>query len=190
MIIGLSGYAQSGKDTCADYISSEYDFVKVSFATALRDCIWVLNPYVGGSGLRYQDALQTFGYESAKHKFPEIRRLLQCMGTEVGRNILGPEVWVNALMRNLTVGYDYVISDVRFPNEYNAIKKTGGVIVRVSRTGVMPVNDHDSETALDEYKFDADLYNMLSKEYLYRQIDELMFKKNIPKPTKKGSSNA
>jgi hypothetical protein len=187
MIIGLSGYAQSGKDTCADYISSEYGFVKVAFGGVLREALWALNPWVGVA-IRYQDAVHAYGYNEAKEIFPEIRRLLQYMGTDVGREILGPDVWVNALMSHLTPGYDYVISDVRFPNEYDAIKKNGGVIFRINREDTAPINEHSSEIALDEHEFDGYLHNVADKNELYDQIKLHMVAYSYP-PIKLGESN-
>ena len=51
------------------------------------------------------------------------------------------------------------ISDVRFPNEADAIRAFGGLVVRVERPGVGPINGHESEIALDGYDFDLVVVN-------------------------------
>lgn len=100
------------------------------------------------------------------------RKLLQLLGTEAGRNIIHPNIWVNALFANYkkiaynwdcdgntTVeGYpNWIITDVRFPNEAKAIKDRGGILIRINRPQyldnglVIRKNEHLSETSLDDY---------------------------------------
>lgn len=179
MIIGLSAYAQSGKDTVADVLVSELGFVKTSFAGVLRDCMAALNPIVeivdGQHLVRYNKVVNALGYESAKVVYPEVRQLLQRMGTEVGREILGENIWVDSAMSKLVTGNDYVFTDVRFDNEFQAIKNADGYMVRIIRPGVTPVNSHPSETSLDNHKFDLKIYN-------HAGIDELAeAARNLPK---------
>ena len=100
------------------------------------------------------------------------RKLLQLLGTECGRQIIHPNIWVNALFSdykkiaynwdcdgNTTVeGYpNWIITDVRFPNEAKAIKDRGGILIRINRPQyldnglVIRKDEHLSETALDDY---------------------------------------
>ena len=100
------------------------------------------------------------------------RKLLQLLGTEAGRQIIHPNIWVNALFADYNpLGFDYkgsvgkkikgswvypnwIITDVRFPNEAKIIKDKGGILIRVNRdngTRAIDVNPHPSETALDDY---------------------------------------
>ena len=73
------------------------------------------------------------------------RLLLQLLGTKCGRNIIHPNIWVNALMseykwinnpngilRNM-VAPNWIITDMRFPNELKAVKDRGGITIRVNR---------------------------------------------------------
>jgi hypothetical protein len=158
MIVGVSGYARAGKDTLANVLVGRHGFERKAFADFLRDALYVLNPYLA-PGVDLQSVVDLHGWDYAKTQGPidqhkEVRRLLQVMGTEVGRKMLGEDVWVNALFNSLEPTGNYVISDVRFPNEYEAIKEVGGFVVRVERPGTQPVNAHPSETALDDHEFD------------------------------------
>jgi hypothetical protein len=63
------------------------------------------------------------------------RLALQLMGTEAGRDVFHPDLWVHTVLRRCEQApyNNYVIADVRFPNEINAIVKSGGKVVRVRR---------------------------------------------------------
>lgn len=156
MLIGLSGYAQAGKDSLGAALVRNYGFTRYAFADALKEVVYRLNPLVGGPGgvlgWRLQDYVDLDGWEKAK-KTPEIRRLLQVMGTEAGRQVLGDNIWVDTVL-NQVGNRDVVITDCRFPNEAQAVKDRGGFVVRVARPGVNAVNAHPSETSLDDWDFD------------------------------------
>jgi hypothetical protein len=156
-LIGLSGYAQSGKDTAAD-VMKEFGYERVAFADVLRSAVYALNPLMP-DGRRVQDIVDEMGWDSAKVNFTEIRTLLQKMGTEVGRNLLGENVWVDTALNGLDPNGKYVVTDCRFPNEAAAIRDRGGIVIRVARAGVKRANDHPSETSLDNYDFDDILVN-------------------------------
>jgi hypothetical protein len=89
-----------------------------------------------------------------------IREFLQKLGTDAMRNGLHPNVWVNALMADYDKDSNWIITDTRFPNEAQAIKDKGGIIIRVNRPGVKPINNHPSEIALDNWKFDYTIANV------------------------------
>ena len=155
IVIGLSGYARAGKDTVAKIIC-EYGFEQRSFADPLRAMLAALDPKLG-SHRRVSDLLGFHDWESAKSD-PEVRQLLQRLGTEAGRNVLGENIWIDALFRSPSSGR-LVVPSVRFPNEAEAIRSRGGIVVRVTRPDHGPVNRHGSETALDDFDFDAHVLN-------------------------------
>jgi len=157
MIIGLSGYAQSGKDEIAKILLEE-GFERAAFADTLREALLALNP-MAGFGVYLKDVVALLGWEEAKRNYPEVRRLLQHMGTEAGRDIFGPQIWVNRTLGKLDPTKNYIITDVRFQNEADAIRDLGGQMWRVTRPGHGPVNGHSSETALDNYLFDYTVEN-------------------------------
>jgi hypothetical protein len=108
-----------------------------------------------------KDVIDMYGWDGYKDtKFgPEIRRILQRMGTEVGRNILGENIWVDAVLDTLDDQGRYVFTDCRFKNEASAVVELGGQVWRVDRPGVEPANDHISEIGLDNWPFDARFNN-------------------------------
>ena len=156
-VIGITGYAQHGKDSLGDMFA-EIGFRKMAFADALRRCVATLDPVVGQYGERYSEVLAKVGYEEAK-KLPEVRRLLQVMGTEVVRDILGEDSWVRALEKEWTeAGMEsIVITDVRFPNEAEWVHRQGGTLIRVIRplfeNGVS--REHPSELHIESLQDDV-----------------------------------
>lgn len=170
MIIGLGYRRRMGKDTIADVLVRDYGFIKMSFTHdgGLQDACMALNPIVGveveyndhsnGEGgywekkvVRYSDVCNDLGYEGAKDKYPEVVRTLQRMGTEVGRNIIDPDVWVNIAIAKCDLDKDYVFVNCRFANEAVAIRsRSGGITMLVERPG-FDLNDsediavHESE---------------------------------------------
>lgn len=159
-LIGLSGYARSGKDTVAQIIGALYGHERIAFADKLKDLSQRIDPYVafpGSNKHRLREALADLGPEDVK-TIPEVRRIYQVVGNEV-RNVLGENVWVDAALNQMEPGKSYVISDVRYPNEALEIKRQGGMVYRVIREGVGPANDHISEVALDKWEFDNFIIN-------------------------------
>ena len=157
MIIGLSGYAQSGKDTVAELLCLNYGFKRISFALPMRDAIYTLNPLVDDSH-RIVDLVDEYGWDVAKAN-PEVRRLLQVFGTEVGRNLFGETFWIDQAFKRAEEYERVVFSDVRFPNEATAIQQRGGDVWRINRHNHAPVNGHKSEHAMDMFMFKHVLYN-------------------------------
>lgn len=186
IIVGLSGYAGSGKDTAAKALLWTGEWTHASFAAKLKAVAYALNPLIpvhrGQLGydefnvadtspiyVRYAEYLDKVGHEQGKFGNPEVRALLQRVGTDAGREVLGEDVWVDAAMRDLPPG-NVVFTDCRFPNEAAAIQAAGGYVIRIERPGTAPVNPHPSETALDDFPFDARIINDGSQQDLHRQL--------------------
>lgn len=176
MLIGLSGYARSGKDTVGAILTERFGYARRSFADAVRAGALAIDPVVcsGRDGLmRLSSLVGDLGWETAKN-LPEVRRLLQRIGTDFGRSLLGENVWVDAAFQGVSPGQRIVFTDCRFPNEASAVRASGGLMVRVERPGVVSVNSHVSERALDDWTFDEVIENDGSIDKLERIVCELV----------------
>jgi hypothetical protein len=159
-LIGLSGYARSGKDEAAKALG-ELGYQRVAFADKLRAFLYALNcpvqPFDGHfPTLTVQEVVDRYGWDGYKSTpyGDHLRVLLQRLGTEAGRGVLWDSIWIDAAFHDLDLDGKYVVTDCRFPNEAAAVRDRGGYMVRIERTGVGPANSHPSETSLDDYNFD------------------------------------
>lgn len=175
MIIGLTGYARVGKDTVAGYFIHN-GYTKAAFADPMREALLKLNPIVtiGGQYTHLGDVVTRMGWEAVKQLSPELRPLMQRMGTEVGREMFGENFWVDLAMKNVAQYPDVVFSDVRFKNEADAIVEAGGVVIRVVRDGVIPANGHISESDMDDYPVDYVIGNHGLPHELYAKVNVLL----------------
>lgn len=173
MLIGLTGYAQSGKDTVANLLVENYGYTRIAFADPIRELLYRLNPETmsAAGSLRLQSLVDDYGWDVAK-QVPEVRRLLQELGVGA-RKIIDESVWVTTALR-AHAGDKVVFTDVRFENEAVIIKLMGGQIWRVKRLGVSAVNDHISESELDGYKVDQIFVNNGSVDDLKMLLDTRM----------------
>lgn len=156
MIIGLTGYAQSGKDTVAKILVDKYGFVRVAFADKIRDFLYEMNPMidsVAGEPIFLKERVDRDGWEVAKQN-PHIRRALQNAGISA-RNHFGDDFWIRETFRPVGMHNKIVVTDVRFKNEADWIKQYEySQLWRIKRPGVGAVNGHISEHEMDDYKAD------------------------------------
>ena len=191
MIIGISGKAGSGKDTAAkmlevlyanpdisyeDFANKRYknfaDIQIVHFADSLKETAQVLFR-IGEWETNTQEGKKTTINWIGK----TVRELLQGIGQGL-RDAIDPNLWVKILFANTEDWSNYIIADVRYPNEVYAIKKRNGVLIRIDRKGAGAGN-HSSETALDDYKeWDVHIENNSSIEDLFEAMR--IFTKNYP----------
>jgi hypothetical protein len=154
MIIGLTGYAQSGKDTVAKVLTNNFGFERVSFADPIRKLLYETNPTVKDGGYRLQGVIDGYGWDVAKTAFPEVRRLLQDLGVGA-RKVFGEDFWVKQALGKYKPGDKVVVTDVRFTNEADYLKSfSEAQLWRIKRMGVGPVNTHVSEHDMDGYRVD------------------------------------
>lgn len=178
--IALIGRARSGKDTVAARLVTK-GFTRVAFADPLKAAALNINPYVPttyGVTVRLQSLIADVGWEYAKDNYPEVRRLLQYTGQTVRDIDRG--FWVRAALATIAdIWSPVVVSDVRYPNEADALRSAGFRLVRIIRTTAGPLpggaSRHSSETALDRYRYPADdvIRNNGTLEDLYAQVDAL-----------------
>ena len=181
MLLGIYGYARSGKDTIAEHLIANYGFNRIAFADPMREALLRLNPTVFSAGLymSLEVALKMAGgnWDTLKEDCTELRGLLQRMGTEVGREMFGDDVWVLPALEKAYTMDKVVFTDVRFQNEAKAILDAGGRLWKVVRPGVGPVNSHKSDNelaSLPDSAWDAIITNDSTKEDLFAALDETM----------------
>ena len=145
MIIGICGFAGSGKDTIADYLQNIHQFRRESFAHTLKDAVssvfgWDRDMLEGRTRESREWREQADPWWTERLSMPVTPRLvLQVWGTEVARKSYHDDIWIASLENKLRKTHDdVVISDCRFPNEIRAIKAANGVVIRVVR-GPEPV---------------------------------------------------
>lgn len=178
-LIGVAGFARSGKDTIADYLVREHGYTRLAFADDMRDMLYAINPIVTYNDidgfLRVKDFVDANGWDLAKVEYPEIRALLQRLGTDAGRKVLGDTIWTDALLAKArAIGGNIVIADVRFEDECEAVRVNGGKVIRVSRPGISSVNDHISDKRLPDAWVDYEIENGGSIEDLERKVSTLI----------------
>jgi hypothetical protein len=179
-LIGLTGYAQSGKDTLAKLLVDNYGYRRVAFADKIREFLYEINPMVACSPTGYlRDLVDLVGWDKAKQE-PQVRRLLQDLGVGA-RKLFGDKFWVAQVLLHISSSEKIVITDVRFINEAESIKKYDGAQVwRVKRSGVFAVNTHVSETEMDGHSVDQIFVNNGSIQDLENLLKSRM-KNALPK---------
>ena len=182
MLIGISGLKRCGKDTAANYLVKNYDFIKRPMAYPLK---------------KICKSLFMFSDDQLNGELKEVtdprwygvtpRETMQYIGTDLLRNKLGkimPGLDKEIFLDNFRLWYEMhrydnvVIPDIRFKNEYDMIKSLGGIILLVDREKRIFNNDtHESE----KIDFGHD-YTIMNKEnhvdYLYNSIDTIMKNNN------------
>lgn len=140
MILGVTGLIGSGKDTVADYLCTFHGFKRVSFAASLKDAVssvfgWDRELLEGSTKTSREWREQTDTWWSERLGMDITPRwVLQYWGTDVLRNHFHTDIWVASVENKLRQSTDnIVITDCRFANEVDAIKRAGGVTARVER---------------------------------------------------------
>ena len=141
MIVGLVGFIGAGKGAVADLLVDRHDFFKESFANSVKDAVSVI--FGWDRALLEGDTPESRAWREQDDKFWSEklgkafspRLALQLMGTEAGRDVFHPDLWVHTVLRRCQNApwNNYVIADVRFPNEIKSIREAGGVVIRVKR---------------------------------------------------------
>jgi adenylylsulfate kinase-like enzyme len=160
-IVGLTGRAGTGKDTLASFLVREHGYVRYGLADPIKE---LLNARFGWTDDNWSDRAwkeTPVLRDDFTHLSVSPREMAQWLGTEVGRNLAGQDIWVDALLAT-AAARDHrrvVISDVRFNNEASRIQTRGGVVVNVYRPQVDKVTWHVSERGVDDLFIDYEVNN-------------------------------
>jgi hypothetical protein len=171
-LIGITGRARTGKDTSANYLVQAFGFKQVSFAAPLKAAaaimLGITEDMVNGTGYDREEVNPDWGFS--------VREFLQKLGTEGCREAFREDFWINrARIEVESATVPVVISDVRFENEAEFIRKSGGVLLHIHRnTGL--THAHRSEQPLYFDEFDVNIDNTTTYMSLYNQLDNLMMR--------------
>ena len=178
MLIGLVGKARSGKDTVADHLVKNYNFRKIAFSDKLKKVC---------SELLDLTPEQCYGdlKEVVDQRYGKTPRwILQHIGADVFRAIR-PDIWADiAIKRYRELApkcSGVVISDIRFPNELEAVQRAEGIIWRICRPdhdgASGGIDAHSSEASMDDLLPDCMMEARSGEvQNLYLQADQEMRK--------------
>ncbi len=122
-LLGFSGPAGSGKDTCGNLLCDRHNFIRLSFAAPIYQALRAMG----------------FGWPKTQDEKERIipwlgrswRDMAQTLGTEWGREKVHPDLWIMLALNSMVNDLRYVITDVRFENEARAIREHGGQVVHL-----------------------------------------------------------
>ncbi|TYO65552.1 hypothetical protein FXV83_16605 [Bradyrhizobium hipponense] len=192
-VIGLSGFAQSGKTTAALYLEKKYGVRRKHIAEPLRAMLAVL---LKANGMKSDEITRYLEGDLKEQIIPCLgvtsRYAQITIGTEWGRELISQDLWANTWARGIHDGESVMNDSVRFPNEAEAIRQLGGVVIMIKRPGTKPAKFkwgkiggflydkfglmwgvHDSERS-DRIKADFVIHNDASVEQLYADLDDAM----------------
>lgn len=194
LIFGIRGAAGAGKDTMADHLQTQYQFKKMSFATALKKIVVILTgwtyEFVNGTNPELRPLRET-----QVHPFynKTCRQLLQFIGTDLFRNQLHPDVWIESVRNEITeysrqcqidgVPARIVFTDARFPNEVEMIQALHGSMFKIVRPGTDCLHFEDTKKHVSEADFEVEneivILNDRTLEEFIEKIDELTTVKEL-----------
>lgn len=191
-IILINALAGSGKDTSAQYLVEKYGYIRLAFGDEIRKYAEIIDPLLGNTTFsqdtRLSEVLEyhNHNWDTVKRQYPEARRLLQRLGTELFRDQISKFYWVATItnkINDICRGLEpedwpsFVVPDWRFANEYDVVLDHCGysdihrLYILNSRVKELPGN-HASESQTLDYDYTID--NSGALEELYKKLDELM----------------
>jgi hypothetical protein len=141
-LVGLCGFAGSGKSTVAHYLAEEYGFTRLSFASAVKDITailfqWDREALEGNTDESREWRTQPDPFWTERLGSPWTpRKALQFVGTDLCREHVHADIWIDLLLakiRRLGPDANVVIDDVRFVNEIRALHRENAHLLVVHR---------------------------------------------------------
>lgn len=200
MIIGVCGLIGSGKGTVADILVAEHGFEKVSFADKLKDAVsemfdWPRDMVEGDTNesREWREQIDQFWTKETGRKITP-RLVLQEFGTECMRQGFFDNIWLSFVKKKIQENLDtnFVIPDLRFPNEIKMIQELGGDTWWVKRgqlpgwfvdyrvNAVEPQDIHISEWAWGRADFNQIIDNNKTVAELRNQVTDLLASSALP----------
>lgn len=174
-IVGLTGFAGSGKDTAAEYLIQNYGFKPVKFADALKDMLRA----IGLTTEEIEDrVLKEEPHPLLCGRSP--RHAMRTLGTEWGRDQIADNIWTNIWSSRCNGKRLVVCADMRFPNESAVIEANKGIMIRIRRPDTDPPpetwdNLHPSEKFIPHLPVHYEVENTGTIKQLGEAIYRLAF---------------
>jgi hypothetical protein len=179
LVIGIGHKKGVGKDTVANRLIDKHGFIKISFADSLKEACRKIFHF--NDAQLYGDLKEVIDPNWGKTP----REILQTIGSEAIRNHVDLDVWIKSLKIKINHLVEcnpgrqlkFVVPDVRFPNEANALKEfSDGYVWKVERDVIKnEFSNHQSEIALDNYSnWNIIINNDGTMASLYRKVDEAL----------------
>lgn len=181
--IAISGKAKSGKNTVGQLLTENmgHHVKYIAFADPIKQMARLMFPNIPKKWLYGSSELRSKVIPGAfKNNDPlTVRQLLIDIGTDCGR-IYKEDVWLNAFdhtfKKILKKNTHIIVTDVRFRNEFDHLKKLGFYQIRLLRDSHLEI-DHVSETNQDTIKndeFDYILRNNSTLEDLKKEVSRIV----------------
>jgi len=174
-LIAICGFQGSGKDTLANILIENYGYTKVSFGGILKDIVSIIfnwdRDLLEGITIKSREWRETVdNWWANRLDIPNLtpRYILQHIGTDILRNKFHPDIWVAALERKLYNKCGIVITDCRFQNEIEMVKKLDGKLINIykgiipswfGKEDEFPKDMHSSEVIWTKSTFDKTIEN-------------------------------
>jgi hypothetical protein len=149
-----------------------YNFKQAKFAGTLKDMLKSLGlTHEHLEGNLKERPCELLGGHTPRHA-------MQTLGTEWGRNLIVPDLWVRAwtykVQTLLSQGVSVVCDDCRFDNEVQAVQNLGGVVCHISRGEEFHATGADHPSEMVPEKFDVEIYNFGKFDELNWQLNRLV----------------
>lgn len=187
MLIGFSGKKGSGKSFFADYLVNNKLFIKLSFASPLKEITKIL------FNLSDEDVKDPIKKELINPKFnASPRELMQWLGTDIMREEFNKKfnysgsIWIDSVKDKVKTlldnNKDVVIDDVRFQNEVDMIHSLGGIVINLHNDLDNTLNNSTSTHSSENQKLTFNYEFVNDKSYsntydIYLNLD-LLFNKH------------
>lgn len=185
IIVGVSGFARSGKDTVCDYAVDHFGYRKVGFSDPIREI-----------------AKTIFGFEDedfVNERKEEInpvwnlspRFALQKIGTEGSRNVFQDDIWIRCIERKIAKLVEkedqrkFIIRDLRYENEADFVRSQEGhfgLVLHVLRPSQerIRLSEHPTERGIEiQSAHDIVLENTGTIEDMHKQVGHLLAMINV-----------
>lgn len=187
-IIGLGHYSRTGKDSLADFMVAGLrerglKGKKFSFAWKLKDIAYQLYAWAGVMPAKHYETPEGQKDRSKKlikmasAKYPEGPTVVDIwidLGTPAIRDNVFDSTWVDYVLNTEHDCDVLIIPDVRFPNEVDAIRRSGGQVIQVTKEGVLPREGSVADAALLTFDdWDYRVYNNGTLEDLEAEANSI-----------------